>query len=309
MAADGEAKRAAQDDRDSWKRTGIIAGALGTGLSIGAGGFGAAAAGALVGGPILGIGLLVTLGLRTNANLKAVEAERKVEDPPRADFLQPTDPVMVLPFRDSFGDSELERALSMMTRVTIETVSLENAMVTAEERMLGARSFQADDAAELRWLENMQLRTAAGRWNLQLAHQSRAMARLYRRDLLEEREFQAAIQAMESLSWEDLEDRDLRGAQQELFGDAIRTLNQAGFPPSSLEIGPFWRKEIGSAQERALELPDALDGAAESAASYGRSLLSSVEIELPGSPPPLSFDFFDLSARYRLGFWSRRFRR
>ena len=308
MAADGEEKRAAQDDRDSWKRTGVISGALGSVLSLGAASGAAAAAGVVVGGPVLALGILFTISLKVNADLKTVEAERKVEDPPRADFWETTVPVMVLPFRDGFGSSELERALSALTRMTIETVSLESAMVTAEERMLGARSFGAEDAAEYRWMENMELRAAAGRWNLQLAHQSRSLAQLYRRDLMEEREFRNALQALEDFPREDLDAGNLQGFLEEVYPQILQTLIQAGFPP----ISPnnfFTQEGLESPLERAVDLSNSLEEAADAAASYGEGLLSSVEPDLPGSPPPLSFDPLERYPRYRRDFWSRRYRR
>jgi hypothetical protein len=103
MAQSELEKARAKDDRDSWKRVSVWSTNLGAAVSA-VGGIGAAGAiGLATGGPVFVACALAALALRNNAELKGVEASRKVEDPPRADFMELTTASLVLPYLDVFG--------------------------------------------------------------------------------------------------------------------------------------------------------------------------------------------------------------
>jgi hypothetical protein len=260
--------------------------------------------GVAIGAPILAVGILVTLAIGTNAGLKQVEADRKVEDPPRSDFWQPAFPRLVLPFQDAFGPSEFERALAIFSRITIETVSLENTMITVQERQLGAEAVKAEDAAELRGLELEFLRVATGRWNLQLAHQTRMLNSGFRQELLEDSEFMAQLREMPIPDWDEVRERSRGGVLRERHPEVLSTLEASGLG-NALIYDLDLPEEPRPLADLAEELPELTERAALLSARYGQMLLDSVPDSgsIP-SPPPLSFDAraFTPEPRYPFGF-------
>jgi len=287
MAQTDEEKARAKDDRDSWKRVSIWSTNLGGGLSAVAGLGGMTALGLAAGGPVFVVCALTTIVLRTNAELKGVEASRKLEDPPRADFQHETSVQTVLNYRDAFGDSDLERAIASFSRATIEAVSLESAMVTAFERESGALLYGADEYVQLRATERYGLQLAAGRSNLQLAFVTRVLADRFAADVLGDSEFrQVSGQISHERIQAAAEGRDLFTIDAGAFPEERAALQVAGYPTSSLGHARL-DFEAGSLFQAAVSLLKHLLHAADASAAYGRFLLGGKPPE-GGLPTPVT---------------------
>lgn len=276
MATDEHEKRRAKDDRDGWKRVSVTSGSLGAGLGV-AGGLVVA-----VGAPVLviplGLAGLAALGLRWNADLKLVGADRRVEDPPREDFREVTTAPLVLPYRDAFGRSDFERTVARFARLTVETVSFESAMVTAHERELGAVLFGADDEAVERARERREFRVSAGWSNIELASETRQLAR-WLAEVLGPAEFERrAADWTIGRMLEAAEGRDLLTLATAAFPDAVATFEAAGYPRSTLR-GAGFVGEGESLADVARNLPRDLEAAADACEAYGYALAD-------GEPPP-----------------------
>jgi hypothetical protein len=190
----------------------------------------------------------------------------------------------VLPFRDTFGDSELERAVAAFARTTVEAVSFESAMVTAYEREQGALIYGAAEDALRRAQERQRLRVAAGRSNLELASKTLELARAYA-DGVSDAESAFADWSIGRLR-DEAADRDLLELATVAFPDVVATIEQAGYPISNLS-GARLTVEEGSFVEVVTRLESDLEAAADATAAYGRALLGSEPPE-GGQAAPLS---------------------
>lgn len=108
-------------------------------------------------------------GINILGTRKADSAGDKANDPPREDFRLET--VVVEPrLPEFFGDSPLERATAELFRSVDATVAVEQAMVTADERALGAQLSGEQVFEAARREEAIRFGTASAEMNLGLQH-------------------------------------------------------------------------------------------------------------------------------------------
>lgn len=131
------AKTAARDERDAWKRLQIDATAAGA-LTSGVVGLAAAAIGAaaVVSAPPL----LVARAVAWWAQRKLVTIDRKIEDPPRLDYGEPSVVVPHPVHREAFGSDPLEQVAFQFLVDLSTAVALEDAMIVADERANAGRT-------------------------------------------------------------------------------------------------------------------------------------------------------------------------
>jgi hypothetical protein len=295
VARTEDERQNARDDRDAWKRTSIWATALGATLS--------AAGGVALGGPVFVLGAVITICLRANAELKLVETQRRLEDPPRSDFHEPAIPQMVIPFRDGFGTEPVERALAGFARYVVETVSLENAMVTAHERAMGAQLYGAEEIAERRAAEHNALRAAVGRWNLQLRLNVDQLARMLEAGLIDE--ISAPLKDFSLKDSQAMWKQELDLLIRDAFPSAIDLITECGYPAATLGGAPQTHDPDSSPDElnlrlsstppasRPLRMLESLQLLSQPVQRYGEGVLAALPRDydlLQASLPPLPFE-------------------
>jgi hypothetical protein len=125
MATSAELKQAAQDERDSLRK--VLAGADLAMAGV--------AAAAITTAPAIGIVGLIPAVIRWRTTKELVVQERLIEDPPRWDFEEPTQPNFE---RVSLDFSEELAPLVAYVEGSVNACAFEEAMITSIEKALGA---------------------------------------------------------------------------------------------------------------------------------------------------------------------------